>query len=235
MKKSILALIVLLTTFSCSFGQNEEPVKKGDYTILKFDALNLMGIGVQKLNLGLELSPIKQNSNNLPTVQFNLSIPFNSLNENVEMNYGLEGGAELRFYQRRKNNSLVEAQGFYMGVGMDGGLAFFDLKDNYFKDNFDNPGDQLITRFNEYQRVRTGIAFLLGGQTKLGDRLYFDGNIGIGWSNVNVKADDTDLEIDGYNRVRESLNPFFLHFEEGKGQRFYMPLSVSIGYNFGDR
>ena len=234
MKRSKLFILLFIGIYAFSFGQeSNNPVEKGDYKILKFDALNLMGIGVQKFHLGFEVSPMNQNANNLPTIQFNLYVPFNSLNEDVEVANGIEGGVELRFYQRRKNKASLAAEGFYMGVAMDGRLANFSLRDRYFKDNFSLPGETEIIQFNEYQRIRTGIAYLLGGQTKLGDKLYFDGNIGIGWSNVNVQAQSNDADIPNYIRIEENLNPLFLHFEKGKGQRFYVPLSVSLGYNFG--
>ena len=108
MKKTLIILAIIGFITPQSFAQtngNQEVVdiKKGDYNILKFDALNLMGIGVQKFHLGYEISPMKQNENNLPTIQFNLTVPFNSLNEDLEIDYGIEGGAELRFYQFGRN------------------------------------------------------------------------------------------------------------------------------------
>ena len=162
-------------------------------------------------------------------------MPFNSLNEDVEMDLGLEGGVELRFYQRPNSKAKLDAEGFYMGIAMDGGYSKFRVNDRYLKNDFSISGDLEKYQFNQYDRVRTSISFIVGGQAKLGDKLYFDENIGTGWNNVNVKTTSNETEITNYTRDTPSLNPFFLHFEEGKGQRFYMPLSVSIGYNFGNK
>lgn len=234
MKKAIILFSILCFSIQSSMAQdNTFDISKGDYKILKFDVLNLMGLGVQKLHLGYEISPMRQNQNNLPTIQFNLTAPFNSLNEDLDVDYGIEGGVELRFYQRKRNRPQLLAEGFYMGVALDGGYTSFSSNTRYYKSNYNDPGDYEITQMNDYERIRTGISFLLGGQAKLGERLFFDGNIGIGWSNVNVTDSGDNEAPAGYNASGSSLNPFFLHFEEGKGQRFYMPLSFGVGYNFG--
>ena len=66
MKRSKLFILLFIGIYAFSFGQeSNNPVEKGDYKILKFDALNLMGIGVQKFHLGFEVSPMNQNANNL--------------------------------------------------------------------------------------------------------------------------------------------------------------------------
>jgi hypothetical protein len=74
----------------------------------------------------------------------------------------------------------------------------------------------------------------MGAQTKLGDKLYFDVNVGMGWSNVNVDELSNTL-YPNYTKNTGINSPFYLLYEEGKGQRFYMPLAVSLGYNFGAR
>ncbi len=233
MKKSILSLIVAVCISAFSIAQETENVGPESYKLLKFDALNLMGIGVQKLHLGLELSPMIANVNNLPTIQFNLTAPFNSLN-NLDMNYGIEGGAELRFYQRRRNKKELAAEGFYMGVGLDGGYVNFSREEQYYS-KWGSGINQTAT--SDYGRTRTGIYFLSGAQSKLGQKLYFDVNIGLGWSNVNVKETDTDLQgnPEDFNKYAPDFNPFYILYEEGKYQRFYMPVSFGIGYNFGSK
>jgi hypothetical protein len=230
MKKTFLLSLIICFTASYTFAQEDEPVSKGSYSILKFDALNLMGIGIQKLHLGYEVSPMKANPGNLPTVQFNLTVPFNSLNY-MDMNYGVEGGAELRFYQPRRNKKELLAEGFYMGVGLDGGYSNFNKLD-YYQSNFgaNKEVDQ------EYERIRTGIYFLSGAQTKLGDKLYFDINVGLGWSNVNVKEVNPPADDPSFYKWNEGFyNVFYILYEEGKYQRFYMPVSFGIGYNFGSK
>ena len=238
MKKLLFLALIYCITATYTFAQNEEEeevyeveqqtVTKGSYNILKFDALNLMGIGIQKLHLGYEVSPMKANPSNLPTLQFNLTVPFNSLNY-MDMNYGVEGGAELRFYQPRRNKAGLLAEGFYMGVGLDGGYSNFNKIDLYYS-NFgaNKEVDQ------EYSRVRTGIYFLTGAQTKLGDKLYFDVNVGLGWSNVNVQeVNPPASDPNFFKNGSEFYNVFYILYEEGKYQRFYMPVSFGIGYNFG--
>ena len=123
------------------------------------------------------------------------------------------------------------AEGFYMGVGLDGGYSNFNKLDYYYS-NFgaNKEVDQ------EYSRVRTGIYFLSGAQTKLGDKLYFDVNVGLGWSNVDVKevnppADDPNF----YKSPEREYNIIYILYDEGKYQRFYMPVSFGIGYNFGNK
>jgi len=232
--KKLLALLSIIGFISPAvlaqnnINQEITDIKKGDYNILKFDALNLMGIGVQKLHLGYEISPMKQNENNLPTIQFNLTVPFNSLNEDLEVNYGIEGGAELRFYQYGRNKGQLLPEGFYFGVGLDGGYTNFQLNEEYRLANGD-----LINELTPYERVRTGIHFMLGGQSKLGEKLYFDVNMGLGWSNINVTASDPEQP----NRINQgvNLNPFLSLYNKGKSQRAYVPLSFGLGYNFGNR
>ncbi len=229
MKKTLL-LIALLSFSLFSFSQvaKENLRGKGSYNILKFDALNLMGIGVQKVHLAYEFSPMKANENNFPTIQFNLTAPFNSLNH-IDMNYGLEGGAELRFYQRRKNREQLSAEGFYLGVGLDGGFTSFTHLDQYYSSGV---GTKEVS--TDYERIRTGIYFLLGAQTKLGEKLFFDVNVGMGWSNVSVKPSEAIAEDPQW--TKEDLyyngNPFFSLYRDGKYQGFYMPVSFGIGYNF---
>ncbi len=230
MKKSTFSLFIAVLFFNFSFGQNEEvDIKKGDYKILKLDALNLMGLGVQKLHLSYEVSPMKQNENNLPMVNFNLTVPFNSLNE-IEMNYGIEVGAELRFYQSWITDKELGAEGFYLGVGLDGGYVSFSKLDQYYA-NFGGVNKESL---NDYSRVRTGIYFLTGAQSKLGDKLYFDVSFGMGWSNVNVSEDDPETN-QNYNKNTYIDSPFYSLYREGKSQRFYLPVSFGLGYNFGNK
>ncbi|PCJ65590.1 MAG: hypothetical protein COA58_09280 [Bacteroidetes bacterium] len=232
MKKSIL-LLIFIGLFVTNTNAQEEVVdiKKGDYNILKFDALNMMGIGVQKLHFGYEISPMRQNESNLPTIQFNLIAPFNSLNEDLEIDFGLEAGIEIRFYQHRSNKKQLLAEGFYFGAGLDGGMTKFELNDEY---TLHNQGNTKIKEFTEYERVRTGIHFLLGGQSKLGEKLYFDVNMGLGWSNVNVK-ESNPVTLASRTKEGVDLNPFLHLYNEGKSQRVYIPISFGLGYNFGSK
>ena len=146
------------------------------------------------------------------------------------MNYGLEGGAELRFYQRRKNRTQLSAEGFYLGVGLDGGYTSFKHLDQYYS----KTGSGMKEVTEEYDRIRTGIYFITGAQTKLGEKLFFDVNIGMGWSNVSVNPTNPIQEDPLW--TKEDLyyngNPFFSLYRDGKYQGFYMPVSFGIGYNF---
>ena len=70
MKRINLFIFSLLALYSVSLAQDSNyQVEKGDYRIFKFDALNLMGLGVQKLHIGYEVSAMGTNSKNLPTIQ----------------------------------------------------------------------------------------------------------------------------------------------------------------------
>ena len=93
--KKLTASLLLLFIFGLhtKAQTNENPVAPGDYAIFKLDVLNLMGIGIQKLHIGYEISPLKANINNLPTINLNLNIPFNGLNQ-IDVKYGVEAGAE---------------------------------------------------------------------------------------------------------------------------------------------
>lgn len=227
--KQLLTLGLLLAVVNLNAQDTKQPVQKGDYKILKLDVLNLMGLGVQKLHLAYETTPMRANANNLPTVGFNVKVPFNSLNV-IDMNYGVEAGAELRFYQRKRNAEVLLPEGLYLGVGLDGGYTNFNRVINYQAQNFQG-GKEIDTEFN---RTRTGIYALLGGQAKLGDKLYFDASFGLGWSNVNVEATTSTIQ-DGFFQESEISEIFYLLYREGKAQRLYTPVSVSIGYNFGNR
>ena len=233
MKKSIILALSLVFFLAASadnsLSLSNKKVGPGSYKILKFDALNLMGIGVQKLQVAYEVSPMASNENNFPTLQFKAIVPFNSLST-IDMNYGLEAGAELRFYQRRRGKETVNAEGFFIGVGLDGGYVNFNHLDQYWSNL--GGGNKEVNA--EYSRVRTGIYFLSGAQTKLGEKLYFDVNVGLGWSNVNVSEVNPEPEDPNWNyNGFSNSSPFYLLYERGKGQRFYMPVSFGIGYNFG--
>jgi uncharacterized protein YifE (UPF0438 family) len=229
MKKIFFSLLVTFLLHATTHAQiNETPVTAGDYSILKLDVLNLMGIGIQKLHLGYEISPMKANDNSLPTINFNVNIPFNGLNK-IDMKYGLEAGTELRFYQVRRNRDLPIAEGFFMGVGIDGGFVSFNKTEEYYS-NFGSVREI----DNSYNRVRTGIYLLAGAQSRLGSKLFFDVNMGMGWSNVNVKQTNTE-DLGTYQKNTDYTSPFYLLYNEGKGQRFYMPVTISLGYNFGKR
>lgn len=236
MHKTVGSLLVgCIVLFASTFSEarrlpSDPPVQKGDYKMIKLDALNLMGFGVQKIHLGYEISPMKGNSNSLPTLNLNLHVPFNSLNE-LDINYGVEVGADLRFYQRRRLSDVAEAQGFYLGVGLDGGFVSFEKLDTY-NGIFSNANKESV---NEYTRVRTGLFVQAGAQSKLSDKLYFDINLGMGWSNVNVQEVDPEFDSDFTKVTAFSYRPSYLLFREGKSQRFYLPVSLSLGYNFGNR
>ncbi|MDB4161931.1 hypothetical protein N9772_06170 [Bacteroidia bacterium] len=227
--KKIATIALLITVVNVHAQDVEPPVKKGDYKLLKLDILNLMGLGVQKLHVAYETSPMKANANNLPTISLNATIPFNSLNV-IDINYGIEAGAELRFYQRKRNANTLLAEGLYLGIGIDGGYTNFNRVVEYRANNFSG-GQEVDT---EFSRIRTGIYAQLGGQAKLGDKLYFDASFGLGWSNVNVGA-ATNTTQPGFSQQSEISEVFYLLYREGKGQRLYTPVSVSIGYNFGAR
>lgn len=229
--KKLTSLALLLLVVNVHAQETETPVQKGDYKLLKLDVLNLMGLGVQKLHLAYETSPMKPNTNNLPTISLNVMVPFNSLSV-IDMNYGLEAGAELRFYQRKRNAKELRAEGLYLGVGLDGGYSNFNRVINYASQTDFRVRKDVDT---EFDRTRTGIYALLGGQAKLGDKLYFDASFGLGWSNVNVAATSNTTQAGFVSESGEINEVFYLMYREGKAQRLYTPVSVSIGYNFGTR
>ena len=227
-----IALTLLITLSLSTIAQDkatETPVQKGDYKLLKLDALNLVGIGIQKLRLDYEISPMRANQNNLPTVNFNVVIPFNGLND-IDINYGLEAGVELRFYRRKRLAANALAEGFFIGAGLDGGYVNFSRELTYYDRN------SRVSQENttEYDRIRTGIYLITGGQSQLGDKLYFNVSMGLGWSNVNVSAKE-NTELIGFNNYSDNLPLSKLLYNEGKGQRIYAPVSIGIGYNFGNR
>lgn len=230
--KKIITLTLLVALSLSSIAQDTtpvNPVKKGDYKILKLDALNLIGIGIQKLRLDYEISPMKANQNNLPTVNFNVVVPFNGLNE-IDINYGVEGGVELRFYQRKRHATNLIAEGFFIGAGLDGGYVNFSRDLTYYNSNTRVYQEQTT----EYDRIRTGIYLVTGGQSQLGDKLYFNLSMGLGWSNVNVNAKEGSRPA-GVYYSSDNLPLSKLLYNEGKGQRIYAPVSIGIGYNFGTR
>ena len=223
-------LITCLLGFSLATGISAQEIGKGSYRILKLDVLNFMGLGVQKVHLGYEFSPITESKKNLTTVQFDLYSPFNSVNS-MTMKGGLEGGAQLRFYKNWGTGSN-DAQGFYSGIGMDGGWIAFSRPKEY--QLIDNPS-VIRTIDHNYDRIRTGIYALIGTQARLGSSIYMDVQLGLGWSNLNVTKDPTEVP-DGYEQRfwwNEFATPFYLYYEEGKSQQIYMPISFSLGYNFG--
>lgn len=233
--KNIKYLTVFLITLTLHFktqaqNLNDIPVKKGDYKTLKLDLLNLMGLGVQKIHASYEISPFNSNKDNLPTINFNLDIPLSSVSEILNIRYGAEIGGELRFYQLKRHQQIPIAEGIFGGIGINGGIVKFDRYETLY-----NP---TITTYKEtkivYNRVRTGIYFLMGGASKIGDKLYFETSIGLGWNNVNVKPLENET-TDGYQIQNSDYNILYLNYREGKGQRFYMPVNVSFGYNLGNR
>ncbi len=228
--KKLLIFSYLLFAVNTLKAQTEFDTKS--YRILKVDAINLMGLAVQKAHLSFEWSPFTANYNNLPSMQLDLHIPFGALSEQIDMHIGLEAGLQLRFYHigTAKRKTL---EGWYAGVAMDGGWTSFSRDYDYFLD-----GGFGVTRTytHTYNRIRTGVYALIGTQNKLTDKLYFDVNIGMGWSNIN--AIEAPIEIDpNYSRqfFWTSRNPFYSLLDEGKYQRFYMPVSFGIGYNFGSK
>lgn len=231
-KKLLIAfsIIVLFNTNSTAQNLNTQPVVKGDYKTLKLDLLSLMGLGTQKLHVSYETSVLKSSKGSLPTLNFNLNIPLSSSSQDLNIQYGAEIGAELRFYQVKRHQNIPIAEGLFGGIGIDGGFVKFDRYQTYYNSS--------IQAFKEsdviYNRVRTGIYFLVGGASKIGEKLYFESSIGIGWNNINVKA--TNIEsTDNFQLQQSDYNLLYLNFREGKGQRFYMPVNVSFGYNFGTR
>ena len=229
MKKIIIILCVVVL----SYPTQSQEINKGSYKIAKIDLLNFMGLGIQKVHLAYEFSPIKENPKNLSTVQFDLTVPFNSM-QYIDVVGGVEAGVQLRFY-KRWNSAENDVQGLYFGIGMDGGWVNFTRDKQYSL----GPTSSVVRTYTHgYDRVRNGIYASIGSQAKLGDKLYFDVQLGMGWSNVNVKERPIEIE-EGYTRFNEwwwrPNSPFFILFEEGKYQQFYMPVSFSIGYNFGSK
>jgi hypothetical protein len=228
--KKLIILVCILIAGTTTKAQQSFDTKS--YRILKVDAINLMGLAVQKGHVSFEWSPFSANHNNVPTLQADAYIPFGSLSEKINVNIGFEAGLQLRFYHigtaRRKT-----AEGWYAGVGMDGGWTRFSRDYSYFLD-----GGIGVTRTytHTYNRARTGVYGLIGVQTRLTDKVYFDANIGMGWSNVNAVEEAIDIDP---NYIRQSFwnssTPFYSLFDEGKYQRFYMPVSFGIGYNFGTK
>lgn len=233
MKLKLITLTLIIFSGWSIQGQNEPtpPVTKESYKILKIDALNLMGLGVQKLHVSYEISPLTPNKTNLPTFNINLNVPLATTSE-MNINYGMEVGGELRFYQLRRHQNTPLAEGLFLGVGLDGGFVKFNRPLTYF-----NSMSQTYQNIDmEYNRTRTGIYFLMGGASKIGEKLYFETSFGIGWSNANVQAQN-EINIANFNKQYDDIddNILYLNYWEGKGQRFYMPVNMSLGYNFGEK
>ena len=199
-KKLLIAfsIIVLFNTNSTAQNLHTQPVVKGDYKTLKLDLLSLMGLGTQKLHVSYETSVLKSSKGSLPTLNFNLNIPLSSSSQDLNIQYGAEIGAELRFYQVKRHQNIPIAEGLFGGIGIDGGFVKFDRYQTYYNSS--------IQAFKEsdviYNRVRTGIYFLVGGASKIGEKLYFESSIGIGWNNVNVKA--TNIESTDNFQLQQS-------------------------------
>lgn len=226
-------LLVLSLSMALIFSVHAQKVSitKNSYKLLKVDVLNLVGLSVQKVNLGYEFSALQENPLNLPTLQVNAEIPFNSLQENFDINFGLEGGVLLKFYPKYHYDNAL-AEGFYWGAGIQGGWVSYTENAVYrLNGSWDVFQDVAI----DYNRVRTSVYALVGAQANLGSKLYFDMNIGLGWSNVNTIA--KPINVDGNYTVWNGGidGPFLSHFQEGKYQIVYVPISMSIGYNFGSR
>lgn len=231
-KKLFVAFSILILSYSETTAQklNTEPVVKGDYKILKLDVLSLMGLGVQKMHVSYETSPLKSGKDHLPSINFNLNIPLSSTSEDLNIRYGAEIGGEIRFYQLKRHQETPIAEGAFLGMGIDGGAVKFDRNETFYNSNIGTYKESNVI----YNRIRTGIYFLVGGASKIGERLFFESSIGLGWNNVNVKPTNNEID-DGYQLQRSDDNIIYLNFWEGKGQRFYMPINVSLGYNFGNR
>lgn len=199
------------------------------YKLLKFDVLNAIGLSVQKLHFGYEFSPLKANVNTIPTVQVDLEVPISSLREDMQINMGVEGGAMLRFYPQLGFKDEA-AQGYYYGFGIQGGWVSYSKDVIYFLTVNRNVQQSVEHQFNRY---RTSLFAVLGAQSNLGSNLYFDFNLGLGWSNVNVNVDQAEVSTDYSTTFDRFDNVLLLQFNEGKNQRLFMPISMSIGYNFG--
>lgn len=123
------SIIVLFNTNSTAQNLNTQPVVKGDYKTLKLDLLSLMGLGTQKLHVSYETSVLKSSKGSLPTLNFNLNIPLNSSSQDLNIQYGAEIGAELRFYQVKRHQNIPIAEGLFGGIGIDGGFVkLIDIK-----------------------------------------------------------------------------------------------------------
>ncbi|MFY0644642.1 MAG: hypothetical protein JXR19_09280 [Bacteroidia bacterium] len=226
-------IVMLICAFAVIIPAKAQQVEKGSYQIAKIDLLNFMGLGIQKLHLAYEFSPIKENPKNLTTLQFDLTAPFNSM-DYIDVVGGVEAGVQLRFY-KKWNSAQNDVQGLYFGIGMDGGWVSFTKDKDY---TLEPTSSVIRTYTHKYDRVRNGIYASIGSQAKLGEKLYFDVQLGMGWSNVNVKEKPIEIE-DGYTSFNNwwwgPRSPFYILYEEGKYQQFYMPVSFSIGYNFGSK
>jgi hypothetical protein len=231
-KNLIVVFLILVVLHLKTTAQNLDTthVVKGDYEILKLDVLSLMGLGIQKIHASYEISALNSGKDHLPTLNFNLNIPLSSTSEDLNIRYGAEIGGELRFYQLKRHQNIHIAEGAFIGMGIDGGAVKFDRNETFYNSNIGAYKESNVV----YNRVRTGIYFLIGGASKIGENLYFESSLGLGWNNVNVKAVNNQA-VDGYQLQQSNDNILYLNFREGKGQRFYMPLNVSFGYNLGNR
>lgn len=217
--KNIL-LILILASLNQSFAQSI-PVEKTK--IIKLDAYSLVGLGVQKVHLGYEFTPFPSNLNSLPTVQLDLYVPFSSWDGFIGFKPGIEAGAQLRFYQGT-NKEQSNPNGFYIGAAIDGGFTRFTKNENLFSNNLVETKE---VKYN-YNRARTGIYGMVGAQSNIGKKIYFDISVGLGWSNVSVSTNQA--EPAGFFFMENFNNPIYDSYNRGKFTTVYIPLNASIGY-----
>ena len=163
------------------------------------------------------------------TLQLNARVPFNAMSE-IDINYGLELGAELRFYLGRIPKR--QPQGFYLAFRMEGGYVNYDRSRTY--QHLFDPQVYRVYDF-ELNRFRTSLAGSVGMQAKLTKRLHFDAQVGLGFSNINAQQNNVEID-DNFTPafwMDDSYNPVYYSYDEGKYVSGFFPVALSLGYNFG--
>lgn len=221
----------VITTLFAAFIVLSAQAQTQDYKIMKIDVFNLMGVGIQKFNLSYEVSAFEQMNKQFPTLQLNASVPFNAMNS-IDINYGLEFGAQLKFYMAA-NSVVTKPEGFYLGFKIDGGWVNYTRSHTYMRTD---TWDDFRTYDFEINRIRTSIGGTVGMQARLTKRLFFDAEMGIGFSNINAQA--TEFNVDpGYEEafwMDEDNEVLYQSYTIGKYVAGYFPFAISLGYNLAN-
>jgi hypothetical protein len=226
MKRILSCWVLFLLFVSAIMGQAD---KDKGIRILKLDAYNLVGIGLQQLHLGYEITPFEVNQSRLPTIQFDAYIPLSTFDGTLAIKPGIEAGIQLRFYQGGAI-SQTNPSGFFLGAGLDAGFTQFDRMQRYtLLDPLSNK-DREISKNANYTRFRTGIYGMFGAQSSLGERMFFDVSFGLGWNNISVKKQTSNPEGYDPNDRYSDLDFFGRTFRVGKYPALYVPLNMSIGF-----
>ena len=224
--KHLIICICMLAAFTQTEARPAES-DPAEFGIIKFDVLKMMGFGIQEINFGYEINPIKSGENLFPTLQLNVGVPINSFVTDLNMNIGVNAGAQLRFYFS-KSSEFKNPRSWYYGFGISGGWTDFSRTRTYRHiNNWEIYRDYEF----EYNQVRTNLFGVFGLQTQVGDRLYVDLNTGLGLANIISKQ--KPIEIDpNYEADWEWItNPILWLYEEGNNQRVFVPFTLSVGYN----